>query len=136
MSVVYSYQERGRRPVTYVGAAVFLFVFGLGIYHGVPWYFCLPVVVGGAMIFYLLIKNPISGLILQPDALVLSPWERPKSIRLAEIDKVEIISWSDSTDMKVHLKTGETITAFSGDIPPAEPFREALAQVGIPLERS
>ena len=136
MSMIYSYQERGRRPITYVAAAVFCFVFGAGVYHGAPWYFCLPVVLGGAMIFYLLVKNPISGLIVQPDALVLSPWERPKSIRLAEIEKVEIVSWSDSTDMNVHLKSGETIQAFAGDIPPTEPFRAALAEVGIPLEQS
>lgn len=122
--------------MTYLGAAVFLFVFGTAVYHGVEWYFCLPVVAGGAMIFYLIIKNPISGVVVQPDALVLSPWQSPQSIRVADIDKVEIVSWSDSTDMKVHLKSGETIEAFAGDIPPTEPFRDALAQVGIPLEKS
>lgn len=136
MSIVYSYREKGRRPATYLAAVVFLFVFGAGVYHGAPWYFCLPVVVGGAMIFYLLVKNPVSGVVVQPDALVLSAWERPQSIRVAEIEKVEIISWSDSTDMNVHLKSGETIRAFAGDIPPTEPFRAALAQVGVPLERS
>ena len=136
MSMIYSYQEKGRRPATYLAAAVFLVMFGVGIYHGAEWYFCLPVVLGGAMIFYLLVKNPISGVVVQPDALVLSPWQSPQSIRVAEIEKVEIVSWSDSTDMKVHLKTGETIEAFTGDIPPTEPFRVALARVGIPLEQS
>lgn len=134
MTKIYSYDEPGRRPTVYLGTVVFAVVLVGAFYNAAPWFFYLPLLGGGAMLLYMLVKNPVSGVTLYKDRLVLSPLLHPNSIPLSDIERIEIISWSDSTDMKVHLKSGDSISAFSGDIPPRAPFAKALAQVGIPLE--
>ena len=134
MEPVFSYKEPGRRPATYLAAVVFALFFGAAVTYGAEWYVYLPVVLGGVMLLYMLVKNPVSGVALLDEFLVLSAWSNPQKIPLRDIARIEIISWSDSIDMKVHLKSGGAISAFAGDIPPREPFRAALAEVGIPLD--
>jgi len=106
----------------------------LAAYHGAPWYFYVPVLSAGGLLLYMLIANPVSGLHLHDDVLILSPLLHPRFIPVGDVGSVEIISWSDSTDMVIHLKSGESVAAASGDIPPRAAFRDALARVGIPLE--
>lgn len=134
MTELYAYKEPGRRPVTYLAAVVFAVLLFVVVHYDAPLLYHAPVVVGGSMILYMLIKNPISGLVLLPDRLILSAWSKPNPVPVKNIARIEIISWSDSTDMKVHLKSGEEIRVFSGDIPPRASFAQALSRVGIPLE--
>ena len=134
MTELYAYKEAGRRPVTYLAAVVFAALIVIALYQNAPLFYYVPLVAGGAMVLYTLVKNPISGLVLLPDRLILSAWRKPNPVPVQSIARIEIISWSDSTDMKVHLKSGEEIRVFSGDIPPRASFAQALSRVGIPLE--
>ena len=134
MAELYAYKEPGRRPITYLAAVVFVGLLGVALYHGAPVFYYVPVLGAGSMILYMLVKNPISGLLLLPDRLILSAWHKPNPVPLKDIARVEIISWSDTTDMKVHLKSGEVLNVFPGDIPPRQSFTHALASVGVSLE--
>ncbi len=134
MTELYAYKEAGRRPVTYLAAVVFAALIVIALHQNAPLFYYVPLVAGGAMVLYTLVKNPISGLVLLPDRLILSAWRKPNPVPVQSIARIEIISWSDSTDMKVHLKSGEEIRVFSGDIPPRASFAQALSRVGIPLE--
>lgn len=115
-------------------AAAFGFMLLLLFLNGAEWIFFVPGGIGFAMLLFMLIKNPVNGLELQDEMLILSAWRSPLPVPVRDIAKLEIVEWTDSSDFKVHLKSGETIEAFSGDIPPITPFRKALAQVDIPLE--
>ncbi len=85
------------------------------------------------MVLFMLVRNPVNGLLIEDGQLVLSAWRKPRRIPLRDIALVEIIEWSDSTDMKIHLGSGDVIDAFSGDIPPIDDFKAVLAQSGIAL---
>jgi hypothetical protein len=115
---------------------VFAGLLALAFHEGAPWFFYLPVVLGGSLLLFPLMKNRVDGLSLAPDYLTLGAWRAPQTVPVSEISKIEIVSWSDSTDMRVHLKSAGIVTAFPGDIPPREPFAAALARRGIPLEIS
>jgi hypothetical protein len=115
-------------------AAAFAFMLFLLVLSRAEWVFFVPAGIGSVMLLFMLIKNPVNGLELQDEMLILSAWRNPLQVPVHDIAKLEIVEWTDSSDFKVHLKSGEIIEAFSGDIPPTVPFRKALAQVGIPLE--
>lgn len=134
MTELYAYKEPGRRPVTYLAALVFLFLLWSAVIYRAPAFYYIPVVGGGFMILYILVKNPVSGLLLLPDRLILSAWDKPNPVPVKDIARVEIVSWSDTTDMNVHLKSGRVIKVFSGDIPPRASFAQALSNVGIAVE--
>lgn len=115
-------------------AAAFACMLLLLFISGAEWIVFVPAGIGFSMLLFMLIKNPINGLELQDEILILSAWRNPLPVPVHDIAKLEIVEWTDSSDFKVYLKSGEIIEAFSGDIPPITPFRKALAQVGIPLE--
>ena len=134
MKEIYAYRETGRRPMVWLAAGVFVFLMWLAVTKSAPVFIYVPWALGGGMVAYLLVRNPVSGVRLFEDRLVLSPEFRPHTVQVCDIDRIELISWTDSTDMNIILRSGDTIRLFTGDIPPREPFARALAQVGIPLE--
>ncbi len=96
-----------------------------------PWYIWAIWLPAAAMILQELIRNPVSGIRLTRQTLILSPWQRPREVALSDIHHIEFIEWSDSTDMEVHMRSGDVIRVFSGDIPPRGPFIAQLVALGV-----
>lgn len=131
MDTLYSYRLPARRLITWVFAGIMIALMVLAYVDRAPWYIWAVWVPSFAMIVYMLVQNPVSGLQLTQDTLILSPWQSPRQIALRDIDRVEFIDWSDSTDMQVHLINGDVIRVFSADIPPQARFMSQLADRGI-----
>ena len=86
------------------------------------------------MVLFLIVKNPVMGVRLQRDRLVLSAWQKPRDVMLADIATITFIHWSDDTDMEIALHNGDLIRVFSGDIPPIAPFKKVLQEAGLRIE--
>lgn len=86
------------------------------------------------MVLFLIVKNPVMGVRLQRDRLVLSAWQKPRDVMLADIATITFIHWSDDTDMEISMCNGDLIRVFSGDIPPIAPFKKALQEAGLRIE--
>ncbi|WP_227269430.1 hypothetical protein [Roseobacter weihaiensis] len=112
---------------------VFLVLFALGLYHDAPGPFYLPLVAGGAMAFYILIKNHSNGLKLTQEHLILPAGVSPRKVPLAEIAKLDCVTRSHRTDMTVYLISGAVLHVFSSDIPPRRFFVRALRRAGVPV---
>ncbi len=136
MDEPYVYQAAARRPGMIFAALAFAGFLAFGLNEAAPWYFYIPVVLGAIIILNSLVNNKINGLVLAPDYLTLAAWRDPYRIPLDDIAKVAIVSCSGTASMRVHLNSGQIVSAFPGDIPPREPFAAALDRLGIPLEIS
>lgn len=132
---VYEFRLPGRRLSVWMGSAVMAFLLIVALVNSAPWY--IWVIWGGTSVGFawLLLRNPVSGLRIDGKTLTLSPWRKPVEIALSEIDHVEIIDWSESTDVVIHLTDGERLTTFSGDIPPTSLFEMELKKRDIPVHR-
>lgn len=133
MEEVYSYRLQGRRLVVWSSAVAIAMLCMLALYEKAPWFIWAIWLPCAAMLLFLLIKNPTSGVRLMRDRLILSPWQKPREIMLKDVQRVVFVSWSDSTDMEIHTADGGKIRVFSGDIPPKEPFMSKLEALGVPV---
>ncbi|WP_375227925.1 hypothetical protein [Roseobacter sp. S98] len=131
MEDVYAYRLQGRRAVVWIASILMVLVLTMAATQSAPWYIWVVWVPVAAFLLNELIKNPVRGLRLTRDTLILSPWQRPRAVALRDIEKVEFIEWSDSTDMEVHTVSGDVIRVFSGDIPPRGPFIGQLVALGV-----
>ncbi|MBW4708077.1 hypothetical protein KX928_09785 [Roseobacter sp. YSTF-M11] len=134
MSETYEYRLPGRRASVWMTLAVVGLLLAVVASEVASWYIWLVWMPSMAMVLYLLLKNPISGLRLTNDMLLLSAWRNPQALLLQDIAKIRFIDWRDGSDMEVHLHSGEVIQAISSDIPPRSSFVRALHQRGIPVE--
>ncbi len=114
-------------------AVVFAVATGVLATHAAGLFIWLPVVSGDAMILWALIRNPRNGLRVTDACLILSPWQKPRRLPLADIEAVKYHQWSDSTDMHAWLRSGETVRVPPMDIPPVDALRAVLAARSIPV---
>lgn len=117
----------------WAAAAVCAFMAGLMVSHDVDFLIWLPVLFGSGLVLWALIRNPQTGLRITDDALILSPWQTRQVIPLAEIEAVKYHEWSDSTDVYIWLKSGETVRVSPLDAPPVKSLRSVLAEKAIPI---
>ena len=133
MQEVYSYRLQGRRFAVWLISIIVAMLCMLALYEKAPWFIWAIWLPSASMLLFLLIKNPTSGVRLMRDRLILSPWQKPREVMLRQIKRVVFVSWSDSTDMEIHLTDGKKLRVFSGDIPPKEPFMQKLEGLGVPV---
>ena len=117
--------------MVWASGAVFVVVAGVMAWQEASLVFWLSVLLGGSMLLWALVRNPVNGVRGTKDHLILSPWYKPRSIPLRDIAAVEYVNWSDSTDMHLLLRSGETVGVSSLDAPPAHTFRPVLSANGI-----
>ena len=91
----YQFEQRGRRPVVFLAAALSLIMIGVGIFHGAPWFFLAPVAAAALMTLIMLISNSRSGLVLDQSALRLFKDDWEECFSLADIAQVRAIDFSD-----------------------------------------
>lgn len=127
MGVVYEYRLSGRRPTVWLSALVFAGIAGVLAWEGAAFIFWLPLLLGGGLVLWALIRNPVNGLQVTEDRLILSPWREPREVPLKEIETVQYEEWSDSTDMFLLMKSGDTVKVSSLDMPPVGTLRTVLS---------
>lgn len=71
VTIAHEYRVSGRRPAIWVAAALFVCVAGLMALQGSAFVNWLPLVLGGGTILWLLIRNPVYGLRVEQDRVVL-----------------------------------------------------------------
>lgn len=133
MQDVYSYRLQGRRLAVWSAAIGVAMLCMLALYDTAPWFIWTIWLPCAAILLFLLVKNPDSGVHLREDRLILSAWQKPRELRLRDIERIVFVRWADSTDMEVQLRDGTRVRVFSGDIPPMEPFIRDLESAGVPV---
>lgn len=131
MTILYEHRLSGRRPAIWLCGFAFSVFAVVMAQHGAAFVIWLPVLAGGVMILGALIRNPVNGVQMTQHRLILSPWHKPRLILLSDIEAVKVEAWTDSTDMYVQLKSGETVKVSPMDTPPVIAFRAALSARGI-----
>lgn len=134
MTELYAYREQGRRPIVWLAAAACVGMICVGLYHEESWLLMTPVYAAGAMLLYMLVKNPVSGVQLFEDRLIMSPWSAPQTVMLDQLAKIEFVEWSDSTDMNLHLKSGDVVKVAQSNIPPRTAILPTLESLNISVE--
>jgi hypothetical protein len=133
MSKAYEYRLPGRRPIVWFTLAAVLFLLAVAWQNNAPWWAWAILLPAVAVITYMLALNPVSGIRLTQDSLTLSAWRKPQDISLGDIEAVVVTGLSDSTSVEIHLKSGEKIPTFSGDMPPASDLVAELSARDVPV---
>ncbi|MEM1047920.1 MAG: hypothetical protein AAGL24_17305 [Pseudomonadota bacterium] len=136
MPNAFHYEEAGRRPVSWAALAVFVFLFWIAWTYDAPWFIWAIWLASFAMLAYLLIANPKSGLLITDR--VIEHWAGRKRTRIerSKVSHVEIEEFSESTYVSIHLKDGSKDALFSGSVPPIPRLETALRDHGIATVRT
>lgn len=136
MPNVFEYEEAGRRPLTWMALAVFAFLFWIAWSNGAPWYIWAVWSVSFAMLAYLLVTNPKSGLRITDRVIEHWAGRKRTSIERSKVSHVEIEEFSESTYVSIHLKDGSKDHLFSGSVPPIPRLETALQDHNIATIRT
>jgi hypothetical protein len=83
-----------------------------------------------------LIWNPVTGMNLTSERLVISPEQDPRTFPLAQIERLVIKDWSDSTDFRLHLTDGSTAKIEELHVPSIRETIRVFEAYGVPVTRS
>ncbi len=81
----------------------------------------------------MLIPQPIAGIRVDNDNLVLSAWRSPRSIPLDSIAFLRAAVTSTETEISIVFKDGSEESAFAGDMPDIDTLVDVMAARGIPV---
>lgn len=132
MSTTYRHRTTGRTPLHLAALALAIGLGTLALAFGPPpalWW--LPV--GGATLAlaWTVWRNPRHGVEIGPHGLTVTVHDSSTTWPLAEIDHLEIVSWTESTDYRLHLADGRRIELFSGSFPGQAETERAARAAGL-----
>ncbi len=102
-----------------------------GLAHGAPYPLWVLWLGAGMPVIRVLLFDPIDGLILDRDKLILSAWKHPRTIALPDILAVRFAGRSDTAAASIVLTDGEVVDINPRDLPPAQQWRDLLKRFGI-----
>ena len=130
----FSFIQHGRRLSTVIACLLAVGVLVFGVANGAPWWWMVPVSSAVAMLGWLVIRNPRSGMALDATRLHWFNGRRSHSLTLEQIDHVVFTTWSDGPDtVGVVLTTGEVVIVPSVCLPCKAVLVTALERRGVQL---
>jgi hypothetical protein len=107
---VYVYSLSGRRPGTILASGLFAAMLAIGLVVKAPWFYFLPLALGGLISMWAIWRNPKSGSTLTASALTFFNRSDNKTIFLADIASMKVQNWTDGPDTVVlNLRSGMTV---------------------------
>jgi hypothetical protein len=131
---LYQYEEKSRRPATILALMLFIAMTMIALYAKADWYFFIPIVIGGAMLVWMVIVNRTSGARLNEQRLYLYIGTWQKTINVSDMASLKVTRWSDGAPtLTLKLKTGKSELVSSNCVGDSKTFCAALEQLGIPV---
>lgn len=131
MSDTFSYRRQGRRPAVWLAAGCLGFVASAGMMNGAPYPLWIMWLLGGLPVVWVILTNPTDGMMIDRDALVLSPWRKPLVVPRDSIDHVRVRGQAGLRDVTLVLRSGDPIEVNPRDLPDGTKLRHAFRQFGL-----
>ena len=133
MDNVYEYKMRPKRTRTGFAAACIGFLMGWGYLTSDPRILALVWALIGMCLIWLLIKAPTAGIRVDAETLTLAAWRKPREVPLQDIDRLEVLHWTDESDVKLVYKDGKEEIIPFGDLPDMNTFTTVMMDFGVRL---
>jgi len=131
MSEVYEYRLAKRRNAIWLASIVIAFLIGFAIANTAPQIMIGLWAVTGAAVAWSLISNPLCGIRVDDDHLVLNAWRKPRAIPLADIDYLRTSHSCDDCNVTIVYKDGREEGTVSAHMPPPATLACVMAERGI-----
>jgi hypothetical protein len=132
---LYEFEEKSRRPATILALMLFIAMTAIALYMKADWYFFIPVVIGGAMLVWMVIVNRVSGSRLNQQRLHLYIGTWQKTISVSEMAGLKVTRWSEGAPtLTLKLKTGKSELISSNCVGDSKTFCAALEQLGVTVQ--
>jgi len=133
MSEVYEYRRAPNKgPVWLAFIGVVLLLVGV-IQFGATQLLWLVWVLGAITIAWMLLPQPVSGIRIDANHLVLSAWRNPRSVPLDDIAHLRVNDTGLEAEVVIVYRDGGAENVFAGDLPDIDTLIAVLAERGIPV---
>ena len=133
MHEVYEYRLSSRRSAIWLAAALVAFSLGYAVVNSAPAILTVICATGGVLLGWMLMANPMSGIRVDHETLVLNAWRRPREIPLSEIAYLRMTHWTDDSTVSIVYKDGREEGTNYADMPPPNTLAAVMAARGIPV---
>ncbi|MCF2905276.1 hypothetical protein L0666_09765 [Octadecabacter sp. CECT 8868] len=135
MAEDYEHQLSGRRPVMWLVLMGVLGFIGVAWGEPAPIFFWVILAATLGLVLWSLIANPISGLRISGDRLIIAPQQQNNEISLANVDYLKIDNRSDSTEFVLYLKDGGGLAVHENNFPSIKETTRVFEERGIKVAR-
>jgi len=133
MSELYEYRRAPTKgPVWLAFIGVVILLVGV-IQFGATQLLWLVWVLGAITIAWMLLPQPISGIRIDADHLVLSAWRNPRPIPLDDIAHLRVNDTGLEAEVAIVYRDGKVEDIFAGDLPDIDTLITVLAERGVPV---
>jgi len=133
MSELYEYRRAPTKgPVWLAFIGVVILLVGV-IQFGATQLLWLVWVLGAITIAWMLLPQPISGIRIDADHLVLSAWRNPRPIPLDDIAHLRVNDAGLEAEVAIVYRNGKVEDIFAGDLPDIDTLITVLAERGVPV---
>ena len=84
-------------------------------------------------IAWMLLPQPISGIMIDDHTLVLAAWREPRPIPLDDIAHLRVNEVGIETEVWIVFRNGDEEAIFAGDLPDIDTLITVLAVRGVPV---
>ncbi len=127
MDVVLEQSESGRRLITVIAALFGLGALCIAAYHHAPWYIWAIWGPCTGLVVWIVVANEVRTLQVCTDRIRMFDGRNWKDIPLADVSRIEIVTWSEGADTgRIKLRSGQETRLISGTVPVAQALARAV----------
>lgn len=134
MTEDFEYRQSGRGPLVWISAAVVVFWLTYGIANDAPNVIVAVWCMAAAIIGWLLMLNPVRGIRIDQENLILNAWRKPKVIPLADIAFLRAKHWTDDSDVVIVYNDGTEESTHPRDMPDLNTLALVMSQRGVKVK--
>lgn len=133
MSDVYEYRRAPNRGPVWLALIGVILLLVAVIQFGATQLTWLVWVAAAVTIAWMILPQPVSGIRIDRDHLVLAAWRKPRPIALDDIAHLRVDDSGLETHTTIVYRNGKEEVIFAGDLPDVDTLIMVLADRGIPV---
>jgi hypothetical protein len=133
MSDVYEYRRAPNRGPVWLALIGVILLLVAVIQFGATQLTWLVWVAAAVTIAWMILPQPVSGIRIDRDHLVLAAWRKPRPIALDDIAHLRVDDSGLETHTTIVYRDGKEEVIFAGDLPDVDTLIMVLADRGIPV---
>ena len=133
MSDVYEYRRAPNRGPVWLALVGVILLLVAVIQFGATQLTWLVWVAAAVTIAWMILPQPVSGIRIDRDHLVLAAWRKPRPIALDDIAHLRVDDSGLETHTTIVYRDGKEEVIFAGDLPDVDTLIMVLADRGIPV---
>jgi len=133
MSDVYEYRRAPNRGPVWLALIGVILLLVAVIQFGATHLIWLVWVAAAVTIAWMILPQPVSGIRIDRDHLVLAAWRKPRPIALDDIAHLRVDDSGLETHVTIVYRNGGEEVIFAGDLPDVDTLITVLADRGVPV---